>query len=69
MTMFRTITPIATPTTEITVIIEMNASERLLQRYRKAIFLENADEVIVATITTGYVYVNQSAEWGRADTL
>ena len=49
----------ATPTTDITVIIEMNASERLLQRYRNAIFLEKAVEVIVATITTGYVYVNE----------
>jgi hypothetical protein len=56
-------TPIATPTIEMIVMIEMNASERLLQRYRNAIFFEKAHEVIVGTITTSYRYVN---DWGRA---
>jgi hypothetical protein len=59
MTMFNTITPIATPTIEMTVIMEMKASDLLLQRYRSAIFREKAHEDIGGRIATRPAYVNE----------
>jgi hypothetical protein len=44
---------------EITVMIEMNASALLLQRYRSAIFLEKAQEDIGPRIATRPRCVNE----------
>jgi hypothetical protein len=45
--------------TEMTVIIEIKASARLLHRYRSAIFLENPQVAIGRTIAICAHYVNQ----------